>query len=118
MAKGEEATLVKQMVYVFNLSRVYWGRRTNRADRAVRRLRKLVARHTKAERVWISNEVNNYIWARSREKPPRRIKVLVKIYEVKVEGEGSEEKLLEARVYLASKKAKPGPVEVKEEKKS
>ena len=120
MAKGEEETLVKQIVYVFNLSRIYWGRRTNRADRAVRRLRRLVARHTKADRVWISNDVNNYIWARSREKPPRRIKVLVKVYELKAEGEEAEEekkKILEARVFLAPKKAKPGPVEIKEEEK-
>lgn len=113
MAEGERE-LLKAFVYVVNLSRVYWGRRSNRADRAVRRLRAFVARHTKADRVVITNDVNNLIWSRSREKPPRRVKVLVKVYQVK--GEGEEERK-EAWVYLAKPTAKPGPVEVKREKK-
>ncbi len=111
---AEEKKLLKAFVYVVNLSRVYWGRKSNRADRAVRRLRSFIARHTKADRVVITNDVNNYIWTRSREKPPRRVKVLVKLYSVKEEGEEEEKK--EAWVYLAKPTAKPGPVEIKEEK--
>ena len=89
------------------LKRVYWGRRTNRADRAVRLLRRFVARHTKADRVLIMNEVNNYIWRRGREKPPRRIKVIVKVEER--EEEGSKYRV--AIVRLASDKLKPGRYE-------
>ena len=92
-------------VYVINLSRVYWGRRTNRADRAVRLIRRFVERHTKADRVVIDNEVNMEVWRRSREKPPRRIKVLVTIREEEVEGS----KVRVARVRLAGPKLKPGP---------
>ena len=91
-------------VYVINLSRVYWGRRTNRADRAIRLIRKFIARHTKADRVLIMNDVNEYVWRRSREKPPRRVKVLVTISEE----EGEEGKQRIAVVRLAGEKLKPG----------
>ncbi len=92
-------------VYLVNLSRVYWGRRSNRADRAVRLLRRFVSRHTKAEKVVIGNDVNTYIWRRSREKPPRRIKVLVTVKEE----EGDEGVVRVAYVRLAGEKLKPGP---------
>lgn len=107
---ADKERLIEARVYNVNLSRVYWGRRTNRADRAVRLLRKLIQRHTKADRVLIMDEVNNYIWSRGREKPPRRISVLVKVIEKT--GEEEEEKIKEAKVYLAPKKFKPGKVEL------
>jgi large subunit ribosomal protein L31e len=96
--------MVEYRVYVVPLSRVYWGRRTNRADRAVKLLRKFVKRHLKVDRVIIMNEVNEYIWSRGREKPPRRVRILVKVAE---EGEG-EEKAKVAYVRLANPKLKPG----------
>ncbi|MEB3774384.1 MAG: 50S ribosomal protein L31e [Desulfurococcales archaeon] len=99
-------------VYIVPLSRVYWGRRTNRADRAVKLVRRFVERHTKAERVVIDTEVNNYIWSRGREKPPRRIKILVKLEKEKVEGE-EEKEVLVARVRLAGPRLKPGVYEAK-----
>ncbi|WFO75841.1 50S ribosomal protein L31e [Desulfurococcaceae archaeon MEX13E-LK6-19] len=65
-------------IYTVPLYRVYWGRRKNRAKRAVRLLREFIKRHIKnAERVVIDNEVNMYIWSRGIEKPPRRVKVEV-----------------------------------------
>ncbi len=96
--------MAEYRVYVIPLSRVYWGRRTNRADRAVKLLRKFVRRHAKVDKVIIANEVNEYIWSRGREKPPRRIKVLVKIEEEEEE----EEKVKVAYVKLANPKLKPG----------
>lgn len=96
-------------VYVVPLSRVYWGRRTNRADRAVRLIRRFVERHAKVDRVIITNEVNEYVWSRGREKPPRRVKVIVTIKEVEEEGE--KKKL--AIVRLAGEKLKPGRYEAK-----
>ncbi len=94
-------------VFVVPLSRVYWGRRTNRADRAVKLLRKFVMRHLKVDRVVIKNEVNNLIWSRGREKPPRRIKVLVKVEE-RTEEDEEERKVKVAVVSLANPKLKPG----------
>ncbi len=100
-------------VYVVPLKRVYWGRRTNRASRAVRMIRDFVRRHTKADRVVIMNEVNELVWSRSREKPPRRVKILVKVEEKEEEGN----KIRVATVRLAGKKLRPGQyVPLKEEK--
>ena len=95
-------------VYVVNLGRVYWGRRSNRADRAVRLIRRFVARHTKADIVKIMNDVNEYVWSRSREKPPRRVKIIVRIREEENE-EG--EKVSVAVVRLAGPKLRPGKYE-------
>jgi len=96
--------MAEYKVYVVPLSRVYWGRKSNRADRAVRLLRNFVKRHAKADKVIIANEVNEYIWSKGREKPPRRVKVLIKIEEEEEE----EEKIKVAYVKLASSKLKPG----------
>ncbi|MEM0199186.1 MAG: 50S ribosomal protein L31e [Desulfurococcaceae archaeon] len=67
---------VEKSVHVIPLKRVYFGRRFNRADRAVRLIKKYVARHFKdAEKIVIDPAVNQYVWSRGREKPPRRITV-------------------------------------------
>ncbi len=77
----------KGVIHIIPLKRVYWGRKTNRADRAVRLIRKYIARHFKeADKIWIDPRVNEYIWSRSREKPPRRIAVEVRIHRDEEEG--------------------------------
>lgn len=87
--------------YVIPLSDAYRAPRKKRAKVAIRILKEFVARHTKADVVKLSNKVNEYVWSRSAEKPPRRIPVVVKVLE-----EG-EEKV--AWVYLS------GELEEKEE---
>lgn len=73
-----ESSVVKA-IHVIPLRKVYYGRRRNRADRAIRLIRKYVLRHFKeAEKVIIDNEVNEYVWSRNREKPPRRITVEIR----------------------------------------
>ena len=67
----------KDMIYTIPLKRVYWGRRSNRADRAIRFIRKYVARHFHVRQVVLDPSVNEYIWSRGREKPPRRVTVRV-----------------------------------------
>ncbi|MGC9210237.1 MAG: 50S ribosomal protein L31e [Acidilobus sp.] len=98
MEPGESA------VYVVNLSRVYYGRSTNRAKRAVDLLREFISRHSKVppERVVILNDVNNYVWSRGIRRPPRRVRVLVTIV--------SEEGVTKAIVSLAKAKLPPGKV--------
>lgn len=109
MPKGEG-----QWVYVVPLKRVYWGRRTNRAPRAIRMIRNFVRRHMKADRVLIMNDVNEFVWSRSRERPPRRVKILVKVEE----REEEEGKVRVAVVRLAGKKLRPGAyAPAKEERK-
>ncbi|MEM1695476.1 MAG: 50S ribosomal protein L31e [Desulfurococcaceae archaeon] len=70
---------IEKSVHVIPLKRVYFGRRFNRADRAVRLIKKYVARHFKdAEKIVIDPAVNQYVWSRGREKPPRRITVEIR----------------------------------------
>ncbi|BEP18070.1 50S ribosomal protein L31e [Pyrofollis japonicus] len=67
----------KEAIYTIPVYRVYWGRRTNRAARAIRFIRKFIARHFGVDEkdVVIHNNVNEYIWSRSIERPPRRVTV-------------------------------------------
>jgi len=70
---------VVKAIHVIPLKHVYFGRRANRADRALRLIRKYVARHFKeAEKIIISPDVNEYVWSRGREKPPRRVVVEIR----------------------------------------
>jgi len=73
-----EAGVVKA-VHVIPLKYVYFGRRRNRADRAIRLIKKYVSRHFKeAEKVVIDPSVNMYLWSRGRVKPPRRVVVEIR----------------------------------------
>ena len=71
--------------FTVNLSRVYWGRRSNRAARAVRYLREWIRRRLHAEHVLIEEKLNKLIWSRGIEKPPRRVRVKVVIEEKREE---------------------------------
>ena len=72
----EEIEVVEEKVYTISLRHVWVVTpRAKRAPRAVRDVRAYVARHMKAEEVAISNEVNSELWARSINKPPRKITV-------------------------------------------
>ncbi|UCE44555.1 MAG: 50S ribosomal protein L31e [Candidatus Bathyarchaeota archaeon] len=72
-------------MYTIPLSRAWIAPRRKRAGRAVRLLRSFIQRHMKVDaepeeegeagRLVISNEVNEKIWSRGIEKPPRRIRV-------------------------------------------
>lgn len=74
-----EARSVDIASHVIPLKRVYFGRRKNRADRAIRLIKKYVARHYKeAEKILIDPAVNSFVWSRGREKPPRRVLVEVR----------------------------------------
>lgn len=68
-----------ERIYTVPLGDAYEYKRTNRVPRAVKLLRQFVSRHMKTEldSVLISTELNNLLWARSIQKPPRRVKVRV-----------------------------------------
>jgi large subunit ribosomal protein L31e len=75
-APEEEIEVVEEKTYTIPLRHAWVVTpRGKRAPRAVRDVRDFVSRHMKAEEVAISNEVNSAIWARSINKPPRKIMV-------------------------------------------
>lgn len=75
--KKAEKDEKRDVTYTIPLKRIYWGRRRNRADRAIRLIRKFVARHFHVNQVIIDPLVNEYVWSKGREKPPRRITIRV-----------------------------------------
>lgn len=66
-----------ERIYQIPLGKVYERPRTKRAPLAVAMIRKFIARHMNAEieKVWIDRSVNEKIWVRGIQKPPRRIRV-------------------------------------------
>ena len=75
-APEEEIEVVEEKTYTIPLRHAWVVTpRGKRAPRAVRDVRDFVSRHMKAEEVAISNDVNSAIWARSINKPPRKITV-------------------------------------------
>ena len=85
----EEEEIIDERIYTVPLRKAYWiGSRLHRANRTVRILREFVERHMKPEELLIQPEVNEKIWARGIQKPPRRLRIratknadnLVRIY--------------------------------------
>jgi large subunit ribosomal protein L31e len=71
-----EEEIIDERIYTVPLRKAYWtGSRLRRSNRAVRILRKFVERHMKPEEVVIQPEVNERIWERGIQKPPRRIRI-------------------------------------------
>jgi len=69
--------IIDERIYVVPLAKARRGPRTKWAKKAIRYLRAFIYRHFKPESLVISQEVNEAIWARGIQKPPRKIKIRV-----------------------------------------
>ncbi len=79
--------IVEERFYTIPLSKAWIVPRKKRAPKAARIIRSFVMKHMKVrteaegdeepERLVIDNEVNEKLWSRGIEKPPRKIKVRV-----------------------------------------
>ncbi len=79
--------IVEERFYTIPLRKVWISPRKKRAPKAGRIVKSFVIKHMKvrteadeeeeAERLVISNEVNEKLWSRGIEKPPRKIRVRV-----------------------------------------
>jgi len=67
--------IIDERIYVIPLAKARHGPRNKRAKKAIRYLRKFIERHFKPESLIISQPVNEKIWSRGIQKPPRKIKV-------------------------------------------
>jgi large subunit ribosomal protein L31e len=88
--KEEEEEFVEERVYTIPLGKAWVRPRKKRAPRAMQLIKAFVTKHMKMEmrveeeeekgelpRLIISNDVNEKVWSRSIEKPPRKIRVRV-----------------------------------------
>jgi len=85
--KEVEEEIVEEKIYTIPLGKAWIAVPKKRAPRAVRMIRDFVKRHMKFEareeleeeeepkRLVISNEVNERVWRRGIEKPPRKVRV-------------------------------------------
>lgn len=67
-----------ERIYTIPLRAAYYkAPRPKRANRAITEIKTFLARHMKSEagKVWLDNPVNEAVWARGIQKPPRRIRV-------------------------------------------
>lgn len=79
-AEGEggedEVEVVEEKTYTIPIAKLgYATDRGHRAPKAIRDVRKYVSRHMRADEVSISSEINEAIWERGINKPPRKIVV-------------------------------------------
>ncbi|MEM3696607.1 MAG: 50S ribosomal protein L31e [Candidatus Bathyarchaeia archaeon] len=82
-----EEEIVEERIYTIPLGRAWIGPQRKRAPRAMRIIKSFLIKHMKLEkreegeeeeapkRLIISNEVNEKIWSRGIEKPPRKVRV-------------------------------------------
>jgi large subunit ribosomal protein L31e len=87
--KVKEEEIVEEKIYTIPLSKAWIMPANKRAPRAMRMIRSFVNKHMKLEvrrgeeeeegeepkRLVVSNEVNERVWGRGIEKPPRKIRV-------------------------------------------
>ena len=67
--------IIDERIYIVPLSKARKGPRNKRANKSIRYLREYMNRHFKPESLVITQEVNEAIWARGIQKPPRKLKV-------------------------------------------
>ncbi len=67
--------IIDERIYIVPLAKARRGPRNKRSKKAVRYLKEYLTRHFKPEALIISQEVNEKIWSRGIQKPPRKLKV-------------------------------------------
>jgi large subunit ribosomal protein L31e len=82
-----EEEIVEERIYTIPLSKAWIGPPRKRAPRAMRIIKSFLTKHMKLEKreeeeeeeepkkLIISNEVNEKVWSRGIEKPPRKVRV-------------------------------------------
>jgi len=111
-----------ERIYTVPLGEAYEAIRNKRAGKAVKILREFAGRHMKAEEedVALSMALNEFIWKRSIQKPPRKVKVRLIKENGKVKAYLADEKIEEPKKEdkkKAEAKKEEKPAEKKTEEK-
>jgi large subunit ribosomal protein L31e len=67
--------IIDERIYIIPLVKARRGPRNKWAKKSIRYLKEYMERHFKPESLVISQEVNEKIWERGIQKPPRKLKV-------------------------------------------
>ncbi len=72
---SDDEEIVEERLYTIPLRRAWIGTIRKRTPRALRILRKFIKKNMKTENVLIDSGVNERLWSRGIEKPPRKIRI-------------------------------------------
>ncbi|MFX1285387.1 MAG: 50S ribosomal protein L31e [Promethearchaeota archaeon] len=78
MSEASSDSIIEERIYTIPFSKIVYGRRIprpRRTPRAIRHLRAFIRRHLRCETVIIDPEVNEFMWARGIQHPPRKIRI-------------------------------------------
>ncbi|MFX1481484.1 MAG: 50S ribosomal protein L31e [Promethearchaeota archaeon] len=75
--EAPEEEIIDERIYIIPLAKARKGPRNKWAKKSIRYVREFLTRHFKPESLVISQEVNERIWQRGIQKPPRKLKVRV-----------------------------------------
>ena len=67
--------IIDERIYVIPFTKARRGPRNKWAKKSIRYLREYMNRHFKPESLIISQDVNEKIWERGAQKPPRKLKI-------------------------------------------
>ncbi len=73
--KAPKEEIIDERIYTIPLARARKGPRNKWAKKSIRYLREYMNRHFKPDALVITQEVNEKIWSRGAQKPPRKLKV-------------------------------------------
>jgi large subunit ribosomal protein L31e len=73
--KAAPSAKLEERMYTVPLSRTRYAPYYKRSAKAIRLIRAFFTRHMKAERVIITKDLNEAIWANGIRNPPRKVKV-------------------------------------------
>ena len=74
--KEEEKKIIKESVHTINLRKAFDCPRTSRVKYAAREVKNYIKKHTRKEPI-VDPSVNEALWAKGIQNPPRRIKVKI-----------------------------------------
>ena len=72
---SENKDIVEERVYTLPLDHAWIAPIKKRTPRAVRILREYIRKNMGGERILITSEVNEELWCRGIENPPRKIRI-------------------------------------------
>ncbi|MDD1671558.1 MAG: 50S ribosomal protein L31e [Methanomicrobiales archaeon] len=83
---------LSEQIYVIPLRVVEKMPRWKRGNRAIKEIRKYLARHMKSEEIKLDQSINEKVWERGIEKPPSKIRIrAMKFEDGQVQAELAEE---------------------------
>ena len=75
--------MLKEVLLTVSLTPVYDKPRTRRAKAAISFLKSYAKKHTRKQKIVIADSLNTHIWKTSIGKPPRKIRLKIKIMKEK-----------------------------------